>query len=108
MRVLLKERRPDARHHIQSQTEPESKAGPETGLALPPPVGGPSRTKFRTEFQGNLSQASTYSAALPTCLGNHWTEKGYNLGMSSLMEAILKNQFRHVSLAVSFTFSAEK
>lgn len=34
--------------------------------------------------------------------------KGYNLGMSSLMEAILKNQFKHVSLAVSFTFSGEK
>lgn len=28
--------------------------------------------------------------------------------MSSLMEAILKNQFKHVSLAVSFTFSGEK
>lgn len=31
--------------------------------------------------------------------------KGYNLGRSSLMEAILKNQLRHVSLAVSFTSS---
>lgn len=31
--------------------------------------------------------------------------KGYNLGSSSLMEAILKNQLRHVSLAVSFTSS---
>lgn len=28
--------------------------------------------------------------------------------MSSLMEAILKNQFKHVSLAVSFTLSGEK
>lgn len=36
------------------------------------------------------------------------TRKGYNLGMSSRMEAILKNQFRHVSLAVSLTFSGEK
>lgn len=34
--------------------------------------------------------------------------KGYNLGRSSLMEAILKNQFRHVSLAVSFTSSTVK
>lgn len=28
--------------------------------------------------------------------------------MSSLMEAILKNQFKHVSLAVSLTLSGEK
>lgn len=31
--------------------------------------------------------------------------QGYSLGRSSRMEAILKNQLRHVSLAVSFTSS---
>lgn len=34
-----------------------------------------------------------------------WCWGGYSLGSSSLMEAILKNQLRHVSLAVSFTSS---
>lgn len=34
--------------------------------------------------------------------------QGYNLGMSSLIEAILKNQFKQVSLAVSLTLSGEK
>lgn len=34
--------------------------------------------------------------------------KGYNLGISSLIEAILKNQFRHVSLAESGTWSGVK
>ena len=33
---------------------------------------------------------------------------GYNLGMSSLMEAILKNQLRHVSLPDSGTCSEVK
>lgn len=34
--------------------------------------------------------------------------QGYSRGMSSRMEAILKNQFRQVSFAVSFTHSGEK
>lgn len=34
--------------------------------------------------------------------------KGYSLGMSSRMEAILKNQFKQVSLAVSLTLSGVK
>lgn len=38
----------------------------------------------------------------------HVMKQGYNLGRSSLMEAILKNQLRHVSLAVSFTSSTVK
>ena len=33
---------------------------------------------------------------------------GYNLGISSLIDAILKNQFRQVSLAMSGTWSGEK
>lgn len=40
------------------------------------------------------------------CEGLIW--QGYNLGMSSLIEAILKNQFKQVSLAVSLTLSGEK
>lgn len=39
---------------------------------------------------------------------NDDANEGYNLGRSSLMEAILKNQLRHVSLAVSFTSSTVK
>lgn len=35
-------------------------------------------------------------------------DEGYSRGRSSLMEAILKNQFRQVSLAVSFTSSHVK
>lgn len=38
----------------------------------------------------------------------HVIKQGYSLGRSSLMEAILKNQLRHVSLAVSFTSSTVK
>ncbi|KAF3853260.1 hypothetical protein F7725_013948 [Dissostichus mawsoni] len=34
--------------------------------------------------------------------------RGYSLGSSSLMEAILKNQLRHVSFAVSFTSSTDQ
>lgn len=34
--------------------------------------------------------------------------EGYSLGSSSLMDAILKNQLRHVSLAVSVTSSSVK
>lgn len=35
-------------------------------------------------------------------------QQGYNLGISSLMDAILKNQFLQVSLAASGTCSGEK
>lgn len=72
--------------------------GPRQGPAMgrpPPQAGGPPGAS------GRPLQGSCPSRRSPT-------EKGYNLGMSSLMEAILKNQFRHVSLAVSFTFSGEK
>ena len=40
------------------------------------------------------------------CVGEAWEGGGvggYNLGINSLMEAILKNQFRHVSLPESGT-----
>lgn len=35
----------------------------------------------------------------------YYMYKGYNLGTSSRIEAILKNQFKQVSFAMSFTFS---
>ena len=39
---------------------------------------------------------------------SEWEGRGYNLGTSSLMDAILKNQLRHVSLAMSGTWSGVK
>lgn len=54
----------------------------------------------RSLLEKSTESLQTYSESLI------W--QGYNLGMSSLIEAILKNQFKQVSLAVSLTLSGEK
>ena len=79
-------------------------------LALDFQAGNRNGTKFSTGISGRpitwlLLVVQLFQPIFKTI---RQKKKGYNLGMSSLMEAILKNQFKHVSLAVSLTFSGEK
>lgn len=58
-----------------------------------------------------LKQTCSHLEKSTKNLQTHWDGliwQGYNLGISSLIEAILKNQFKQVSLAVSLTLSGEK
>lgn len=55
-----------------------------------------------TPHRNSSSLTQSFGSRTQTAAG------GYSRGSSSLMEAILKNQLRHVSFAVSFTSSTVK